>query len=700
MPRVWNRILIALIAAVLCFTGTAFGAEAPGLVGTQELLFGNGTEGPFPLSWTKVRIGSEQITVNGTRLRLGLDYLLDFETGAVTFVQPLRRDQIAQVEYVYDSASAKQNHAPAQVPLSMRVLGGGGSGLQMIGSVRPAATPNGAPTASLLGFRGDTTLGGGKLSSLFLLAPEANSGAQASAWQTAALRFGASREAGAFKFSGSFGQAGAGFRQAKEYQLQQGLRVMDFAAAFDPSKRVSFSSQVSRQEALDAASRAKEQTRLLNQLTLTPSDGTKLTLTQESATKARAGGKDETLDALRAQVQQKIGGQVTATALAEQQRTDAGGTSLTTGVGLDAQAAPQLRLRTDLSRRESEKDGRTDSLRVGVQAGSEKKVALSGEYRQALAEKTGADTTTGLRLTARPAERLGVNVGFRQRLTEQQGHEVGSDVGLTAGRNGLVKVERQVLEKSAPQGPGQQTEQLRVETSPLKGVKVATLRASTQVGDEAARDTRETSLELAPVPGLKVAGALRDQEVADGVAHVRSVSGSVAPARYLDVSGAYKTREMPLGDALITRDLRLCLNPLRGLKLHGGYTENPEDKEGRVLDTTHTTVGLESTIGSLMFGGSYTTGLAEAAARETEQAEVRLALNLWGNTRFTSAYKTSEERAGSVTQGRTLSLGFTRSLSSSFYLMLEGELSQVQVNGVPQPGLSDQRAQAKLGLRF
>jgi hypothetical protein len=53
-----------------------------------------------------------------------------------------------------------------------------------------------------------------------------------------------------------------------------------------------------------------------------------------------------------------------------------------------------------------------------------------------------------------------------------------------------------------------------------------------------------------------------------------------------------------------------------------------------------------------------------------------------------------------VTQGRTLSLGFTRSLSSSFYLMLEGELTQVQVNGVAQPGLSDQRAQAKLGLRF
>jgi len=44
-------------------------------------------------------------------------------------------------------------------------------------------------------------------------------------------------------------QAGAGFSQAKEYQLQQGLRVLDLGAAFDPSKRFSFTSQVKRQDA-------------------------------------------------------------------------------------------------------------------------------------------------------------------------------------------------------------------------------------------------------------------------------------------------------------------------------------------------------------------------------------------------------------------------------------------------------------------
>jgi hypothetical protein len=181
---------------------------------------------------------------------------------------------------------------------------------------------------------------------------------------------------------------------------------------------------------------------------------------------------------------------------------------------------------------------------------------------------------------------------------------------------------------------------------------------------------------------------------------VRSVAGTVKPGSFLDLSGAYKTRELPAGDALITRDLRLALRPMRGLKLQGSYVENPEDRSGRVLDSTQTTVGMESAIGSLVLGGSYTTGEAAAIDQEMERMEFRLALNLWGNSRFYSAYRESEERAGSLTEGRTLSLGFTRSLGENLFVLLEGELTQVQVDGIDQPGLGDQRAQAKLGLRF
>ncbi len=719
------------MVAISTICPTVAAEIGPRPLAAQELVFGNGTAGPFPLSWTAVRIGSERVSVSETRLRFGLDYFVDYETGAIAFAQPLRRDQIARVDYAYDAARAKANHAPAQAPLSLLIWGGDSGSLQMIGAVRPAAAPGAAPAASLLGFRGETALGGGQFSSLFLLAPEATGAGRAAAWQSAALRFGAARDAGPFKFHGSVAQAGTGFAPASEYQLQQGLRVLDFGAAFDPSKRVSLTSQVSRQDALDPTGKAKEQASIKNQLTLAPSDGTKLILSHESATKARAQGGPETLDSLRAQIEQKFGG-ATATALAERRSTDATGTTTTasvdlgsrlaagtrlsagfvrtdndrrgvdatTRVGLETQAAPQLRLRTDLSHRDSAKEGRTDSVSLGVQAGREQTIALNGAFNRTLAEKTGADTAADLGLSIRPAMQLGFRLGFHQHLTEKQGDMTGSDWGVTAGPNGLLKVERQIVEKVAASGPGEQEERLRMETTPLRGVKVATQLATKHVGRDPSRDTRETSVELSPLHELQVAGALREQEVDNGTTHVRSLSASVKPGRFMDLSGAYKTRDAPAGDAVITRHVRLALAPVSGLKLQGAYTQNPEDKDGRVLDTTDTSLGLESTIGSLVLGGTYTAGATKTTPRATEKQEYRLALNLWGNTRFYSAYKQSEERAAGVTHGRTLSLGFTRSLSSSFYLLLEGEMTQVEVNGVPQPGLGDQRAQAKLGLRF
>jgi hypothetical protein len=699
MPRThFHSFFILLLMAMTRLAVPAAAAE-PAPVATQELLFGNGTAGPFPLMWTAVRFGSEQVTVNQTRLRLVLDYQIDYETGRIAFNQPLRRDQVAQVEYVYDSGRAKANHAPAQVPLALKVWDAGSGTLQMIGAVAPAAVTGSAPTASLLGFQGETALGGGKLSSLFLMSPGAGE-AKGSSWQTAALRFGAARETGAFKFHGNLGQAGAGFVPAQQYGLQQGLRVLDFGAAFEPSKRVSFSSQVNRQEALDPGDRAKEQSSIRNQLALAPADGTKLTLTQESASKARPQGKAETLDAIRAQIEQKLGGRTTATALAERRTSDAAGATTTTGVDLASQVTDRAKLTAGFTRRDSEKEGRADSLGLGLQAGRPQGVSLEGSFNRIRAEKTGADTSTQLRLTAQPSKQLGFHAGFQQRVTDRQGDQTGSELGVSAGRNGLVKVERQVVEKVSASGPGEQEERLRVETAPLRGVKFAASKATKQVGNDPARDTRETSLELAPLREFRVAGALREQEVEGGTAHVRSVSGAMKPANFLDLSGAYKTREAPAADAVVTRDVRLALAPVRGLKLQGAYTENPEDKDGRVLDTTNTTLGLESTIGSLVLGGAYTSGAARASAQATEQTEIRLSLNLWGNSRFYSAYKTSEARGGALTQGRTLSLGFTRSLSSSFYLLLEGEMSQVEVNGVSQPGMGDQRAQAKLGLRF
>lgn len=741
MFRTWFQIALVILIGMLRLSGPALGSDpsAPVPVTADELLFGNGTPGPFTLSWTQVQFGSERLSVNGTPLVAGLDYQVAYDTGTLTFAQPLRSGQIARIEYQYDPSTAKPNHGPVQVPLAMRVWGGSSGSLQLIGAVQPTLAPGTTPSATLLGFRGDTALGGGQISSLFLLAPETDGTVSASNWQRAALQFGASHASGPFQFHAAVAQAGADFGQANAYQLQQGLRTLDLSAAFQPSKGLSFSSQVKRQDALDPAHQGKEQASISNQLTLAPASGTKLTFSQESSSKARAQGPAQTVDALRAQLQQQLGSGTVATLTAQRQQTDSTGTTTTTGidlasrltsqtrltagfvqntndqqgrdstarVGLEAQAAPQLKLHTDFSHRDSAKDGQADALNFGLDAGKQQMLTLAGGYSRTLDEKAGTGSSSNLSLTMRPAAQLGFHIGLKRQLAPGQADTSGMDWGVTAGPKALLSVEGKSTASLAADGQRQQNDQLQIVASPLRGVKVGTLAATQQVGTDAARETRETSLELTPLPALRLAGALRDQEMAEGVAHIRSVTGAIKPVSFLDLSGGYKTRDLPAGDGLVTRNVQLALAPVPGFKLRGSYVENPEDKDGNPMAATDSTLGLDSAIGCLSFGGSYTlgqgtdpAGVAADGSRQRVQSEFRLGLNLWGHSRLYSSYKESQERTDSITLNRTLSLGFTRSLSDNFYLMLEGEMTEVQVNGIPQPGMSDQRAQARLALRF
>src|SRR5712691_11289343 len=105
MRRMRFQIAFLILFAVLRMTPPALAAEpaaAAVSLNTQELVFGNGSSGPFSLSWTAVRFGSERLSVNSTPLHFGLDYLIDYAAGTVTFSQPLQPKQIAQVEYAYD----------------------------------------------------------------------------------------------------------------------------------------------------------------------------------------------------------------------------------------------------------------------------------------------------------------------------------------------------------------------------------------------------------------------------------------------------------------------------------------------------------------------------------------------------------------------------------------------------------------------
>jgi hypothetical protein len=80
--------------------------------------------------------------------------------------------------------------------------------------------------------------------------------------------------------------------------------------------------------------------------------------------------------------------------------------------------------------------------------------------------------------------------------------------------------------------------------------------------------------------------------------------------------------------------------------------------------------------------------------------ELKLTLDLAPRTRFYSGYRERETRQTSLLRDRTFSLGFTRSVGSSLFLLLEGEYTLFDRDGQPADDPSDARANARLGLRF
>jgi hypothetical protein len=180
----------------------------------------------------------------------------------------------------------------------------------------------------------------------------------------------------------------------------------------------------------------------------------------------------------------------------------------------------------------------------------------------------------------------------------------------------------------------------------------------------------------------------------------KALSAALKAPGLLEVSSAYKSREATERDAVVSRDYVVALTPLRGLKLQGAYRENPEDKNGVVLDQLQRSLGLQSQFGSLGLSGTYSTLDNHAATGATEQMELKLTLDLAAKTRFYGGFRERGTRQSSYLRDRTFSLGFTRSVGSSLYFLLEGEYTLSERDGQPLDDPGDARANARFGLRF
>ncbi len=239
----FNFILKTIATAGACFALASVACADP----SQDLLVGNGTPGPYPLSWKQIAPGTEIIQVGQQTQMRGIDYTLDADAGTVLFTRPLTPQSAASVHYEYDHARAVRVSLVTKVPLSFNLAEGSNSRVSF-DALYQAANGGGGSTASA--DRGSLTLGLGtslqssasQLSTRLMFAPSL--GSEDSRQSGSSLSHmgvslsGSTQAMRALQMTFGYTQAGAKMTTAGDNGLAAGRQTLALGATVTPSSQM------------------------------------------------------------------------------------------------------------------------------------------------------------------------------------------------------------------------------------------------------------------------------------------------------------------------------------------------------------------------------------------------------------------------------------------------------------------------------
>lgn len=216
---------------------------------SQDLLVGNGTLGPYALSWKNIVGGTEIVLVGQQTQMRGIDYTLDANAGTVTFTRPLMAQSAASVHYDYDPARAVRANAFGKVPLSFNLAESGSSRVSLDALYEAGRAGAGAAPGSLtLGLGTSVEGAAGQLSTRLLFAPtlggSANENSGGSSLSRMGVSLSGSTQAGRpVQVSFGYAQAGAHMTTAGDNSLTAGRQTLTLGTILAPSKTVQASAQ-------------------------------------------------------------------------------------------------------------------------------------------------------------------------------------------------------------------------------------------------------------------------------------------------------------------------------------------------------------------------------------------------------------------------------------------------------------------------
>ena len=231
-----NSLMTWVILATVLAAPRSAGAEAKR---AQDFFVGNGTAGPYALSWRHVLAGTETVTVNNVPLAWGVDYALDPDSGTLTFTHPLPAQAGAAVRYGYDTRQAKPQGTDLSLPLAFAL----NDHVSLNGAYSHAAADGETPGTLTMGLSGGWRgANGGALTTRLLFVP-AMTGADAQAAPDGLARLGFAAEGQTnigtpLRLSYGFSHAGQGVGDQGSDNWRAGVQKTTLSAAFDPVRQV------------------------------------------------------------------------------------------------------------------------------------------------------------------------------------------------------------------------------------------------------------------------------------------------------------------------------------------------------------------------------------------------------------------------------------------------------------------------------
>ena len=231
-----NTLAWMIALAALLATPNFAGAEARQ---TQDFFVGNGTTGPYTLSWKNILPGMESVTVNDVPMTWGVDYILDPANGTLAFTHPLPAQAGATIRYDYETTQAQPQGSGLSLPLAAAL----NSNISLIGSYSHSQTDGQKPGALNVGLNGGWQgANDGKLAAHLLFVP-AMTGADAQNAPNGLDRVGfdasgQTRLGKPLAFSFGFCRAGLGMGRAGSDNWQAGVQKTTLSAAFTPTRQV------------------------------------------------------------------------------------------------------------------------------------------------------------------------------------------------------------------------------------------------------------------------------------------------------------------------------------------------------------------------------------------------------------------------------------------------------------------------------